>query len=214
MSAYIVCIARPGRAAEVLGTYVESGDAARACDKNGPGAHIVRSGALLRYHGRTARPVLVAIEKALREKTHPALTHQGAPLAPEPEAEPEVESALVVVERPAPSIEKPLEEQTAPDEPRAQPVAHHTAEQVDAPATFTHGVGPRPAATSKRPTTTRSAQKPPRKTARRAVRSSADGTLSDLATVLRQAQRHGSIARLLSDAELGRAVRAALEAQG
>jgi hypothetical protein len=215
---YVVCIARPGRAAEVLGTYVESGDAARACDKNGPGAHIVRSGALLRYHGRTARPVLVAIEKALRENNHPALTHQGTPIEPEPE--PEVDSAPVADELLAQPIETPLEAQPTPEEPRAetapeaQPRAEPAAELAAAPAPSVHGADPEPETASKRTTTTRSAPKAPRKAARREVRDGADGTLSDLATVLRQAQRHGSIARMLSDAELGRAMRAAFEAQG
>lgn len=209
MNAYVVCSARPGRAIEVLGTYVESGDAARACDKNGPGAHIVRSGALLRYHGRTARSVLVAIEKALRENTHPALTYKGTPIAPEPEPSPEADEQLA----------QPIEEPSAPEAPRAEPTPEQRrAAELAAQSAYIHGLGPKPEPTKPRQATkrgatkrTRSATKQPRKTARRAARDdSADGTLADLATILRQAERHGSIARLLADAALGRAVRRAL----
>jgi hypothetical protein len=100
---------------ERLGTYPDSGEAARAMQSGGPGAHVVRDGAVLRFHPRTSPAQTKAVERLLRAKTHPALSAPAVGSAPEapreppfgfdPEPEPTPTPAPVEAPAPAPPAE-------------------------------------------------------------------------------------------------------------
>lgn len=89
MTTHIVCVIQPRGAIEILGSYGDAGEAARACNTSGPGAHVVCDGAVLRFHGRTDKRMQSLVEKALRERKHPALARvaSGTIAAPEEPAD-------------------------------------------------------------------------------------------------------------------------------
>lgn len=82
MSKHIVCVIQPRGAVEILGSYADAGEAARACNTSGPGSHVVCDGVVLRFHGRTDKRLQALVEKALREKKHPALAAPAVSAAP------------------------------------------------------------------------------------------------------------------------------------
>lgn len=120
---YIVCVVQPRGIIEVVGSYGDSGEASRACNSTGAGAHIVLDRAVLRFHPRTDKRTQGLVEKALRERKHPALTYAPPPTVRVSAEQIEVELDVDDGVDDAEPVDEPKEERAAEPSTSAAPVS-------------------------------------------------------------------------------------------
>lgn len=73
MKKYVVCKAASSSRVDVVGSYDDAGEAARACNNGGAGFHVVKDGVIIRYHSRTDKRTIEAMRRLIESGTHPAV---------------------------------------------------------------------------------------------------------------------------------------------